>query len=241
MPRHEIVSHDEWLKCRLDLLVHEKEATKSLEDLARKRRQMPWERVEQEYLFDTASGPRTLAELFEGRSQLIVYHFMFAPDWEQGCKSCSFWADNFNGTTVHLNQRDVTFTAISRAPLSKLLAYRDRMQWSFPWASSGGNAFNYDFHVSFTAEEVASGEVYYNYGVREIGTTDEQGISIFYRDPDTGAVYHTYSSHGRGIDIVNGAYQFLDMTPKGRDEDHFDFSMSWLRRHDQYPPQGETY
>lgn len=229
-----IVSHEDWLQARLELLREEKALTQRREALARKRQAMPWERVDAEYIFDTETGPKSLSELFEGRSQLVVYHFMFGPDWEQGCKSCSFWADNFSGISIHLNHRDVTFMAISRAPLSKLLAYRKRMGWDFAWASSGENRFNFDFHVSFTDAEVEAGQAYYNYGVREIGVSDEQGISVFYRDAATGHVYHTYSTHGRGIDAVNGAYQFLDLVPKGRDEDGLGFTMAWVRRHDQY-------
>jgi predicted dithiol-disulfide oxidoreductase (DUF899 family) len=192
---------------------------------------MPWERVEKSYKFEGSNGALSLADLFDGRSQLIVYHFMFGPDWEEGCKSCSFWADNFNG--IHLNHRDVTFTAVSRAPLANINAYKKRMGWSFPWVSSHGSDSNFDYHVSFTPEEIAAGKAYYNYAVRPITASDEQGISVFYKD-ETGEVFHTYSCHGRGIDMVNGAYHFLDLVPKGRDEDSFSFSMEWLRRHDQY-------
>jgi predicted dithiol-disulfide oxidoreductase (DUF899 family) len=166
-------------------------------------------------------------------SSLIVYHFMFAPDWKGGCKQCSFWADNFNGIPIHLNHRDVTLTAVSRATLAKINTYKKRMGWSFPWVSSHGSDFNFDYHVSFTPEEITAGKAYYNYEVRPISTSDEQGISVFYKD-ERGEVFHTYSCHGRGIDMVNGAYQFLDLMPKGRDEDGFGFSMEWLRRHDQY-------
>jgi predicted dithiol-disulfide oxidoreductase (DUF899 family) len=158
---------------------------------------------------------------------------MFAPDWEEGCKSCSFWADTFNGVPIHLNHRDVTFTAVSRAPLARIDAYRTRMGWSFPWVSSRGSDFSFDFHVSFAPEEVAGGTAYYNYEVQPIDVSDYPGISVFYKD-ERGEVFHTYSCHGRGIDMVNGAYQFLDLVPKGRDEDGFDFSMEWVRRHDQY-------
>ena len=194
---------------------------------------MPWERVEKPYRFEGPSGALSLVDLFDGRSQLIVYHFMLGPDWAEGCKSCSFWADNFNGIPVHLNHRDVTFTAVSRAPLAKISAYKKRMGWSFPWVSSHGSDFNFDYHVSFAPGEVAEGKAYYNYEVRPIGASDEQGISIFYKD-EGGEVFHTYSCHGRGIDMVNGAYHFLELVPKGRDEDGLEFSMEWVRRHDQY-------
>lgn len=233
MPDNKVVSHEEWLKARLELLAAEKELTRQGDALTRRRMAMPWERVEKPYRFEGPNGALSLADLFDGRSQLIVYHFMFGPDWEEGCKSCSFWADNFNGTPIHLNHRDVTFTAVSRAPFAKIDAYKKRMGWSFPWVSSHGSDFNFDYHVSFTPEEIAEGKAYYNYAVRPIGASDEQGISVFYKD-ERGEVFHTYSCHGRGIDMVNGAYQFLDRVPKGRDEDDFGWSMEWLRRHDQY-------
>jgi len=189
--------------------------------------------VEKPYLFEGPNGALSLADLFDGCSQLIVYHFMFGPDWEEGCKSCSFWADNFNGIPIHLNHRDVTLTAVSRAPFAKIDAYKKRMGWNFPWVSSYGSDFNFDYHVSFTPEEIAEDKAYYNYDVRAITASDEQGISVFSKN-ERGEVFHTYSCHGRGIDMMNGAYQFLDLVPKGRDEDSFSFSMEWLRRHDQY-------
>jgi predicted dithiol-disulfide oxidoreductase (DUF899 family) len=194
---------------------------------------MPWKRVEKSYQFEGPRGALSVADLFDGRSQLIVYHFMFAPDWKEGCKQCSFWADNFNGIPIHLNHRDVTLTAVSRAPLAKINAYKKCMGRSFPWVSSHGSDFNFDCHVSFTPEEIAEGKAYYNYGVRPNTVSDEQGISVFYKN-ERGDVFHTYSCYARGIDMVNGAYQFLDLVPKGRDEDRFKFSMEWLRRHDQY-------
>jgi len=194
---------------------------------------MPWERVEKSYQFERSNGSLSLADLFDGRSQLIVYHFMFGPDWEEGCKSCSFWADNFNGIPIHLNHRDVTFTAISRAPFAKIDAYKKRMGWSFPWVSSYGSDFNFDYHVSFTPEQITEGKAYYNYAVRPIDVSDEQGVSVFYKNEE-GEVFHTYSCHGRGIDMLNGAYQYLDLVPKGRDEHGLEFSMEWVRRHDQY-------
>jgi predicted dithiol-disulfide oxidoreductase (DUF899 family) len=177
--RNQIVSHEEWMKARLELLAAEKEFTRQRDALRRRRMSMPWERVEKSYQFEGPDGAVSLADLFGGRSQLVIYHFMFGPDWEEGCKSCSFWADNFNGIPIHLNHRDVTFTAISRAPLSKIDAYKKRMGWSFLWVSSYGNDFNFDYHVSFTPEEIAKGKAYYNYEVRPVSASDEQGISVF--------------------------------------------------------------
>jgi predicted dithiol-disulfide oxidoreductase (DUF899 family) len=230
--RNQVVSHEQWLKARLELLAAEKEFTRQRDALTRRRMAMPWERVEKSYRFEGPNGALSLADLFDGRSQLIVYHFMLGPDWEEGCKSCSFWADSFDGIPIHLNHRDVTFTAISRAPLAKIEAYRQRMGWSFPWVSSYGSDFNYDFHVSFTEEQLAAGKVDYNYHLVE-GDEELPGISVFYKN-ERGEVFHTYSCYERGIDMVNGAYQFLDLAPKGRDEDGLEFSMEWVRRHDQY-------
>jgi predicted dithiol-disulfide oxidoreductase (DUF899 family) len=230
--RNQVVLHEEWLKARLELLAAEKELTRQRDALTRRRMAMPWERVQQSYRFEGPKGALSLADLFDGRSQLIVYHFMLGPDREEGCKSCSFWADSFDGIPIHLNHRDVTFTAISRAPLAQIEAYKQRMGWSFPWVSSYGSDFNYDFHVSFTAEQLAAGKVDYNYHPVE-GEEELPGISVFYKN-QRGEVFHTYSCYARGIDMVNGAYQFLDLAPKGRDEDGLDFSMEWVRRHDQY-------
>jgi predicted dithiol-disulfide oxidoreductase (DUF899 family) len=230
--RNQVVSHEAWLKARLELLAAEKELTRQRDALTRRRMAMPWERVGKSYQFEGPNGALSLADLFDRRSQLIVYHFMLGPDWEEGCKSCSFWADNFDGIPIHLNHRDVTFTAVSRAPLAKIEAYRKRMGWSFPWVSSYGSDFNYDFHVSFTEEQLAAGKVDYNYHPVE-GFEELPGISVFYKN-ERGEVFHTYSCYERGIDMVNGAYQFLDLAPKGRDEDGLDDSMAWVRRHDQY-------
>ena len=229
---NQVVSREEWLKARLELLTAEKELTRQRDALTRRRMAMPWERVEKSYQFEGPNGAVCLADLFDGRSQLIVYHFMLGPDWDEGCKSCSFWADNFDGVPIHLHHRDVTLTAISRAPWAKIEAYRKRMGWSFPWVSSYGSDFNYDFHVSFTEEQLAAGKVDYNYGMIE-GYEELPGVSVFYKN-DKGEVFHTYSCYARGIDAVNGAYQFLDLVPKGRDEDGLEFSMEWVRRHDQY-------
>ena len=228
-----VVSHEDWLKARLDLLEAEKELTRHREVLTSLRMAMPWERVEKDYRFEGPSGPVSLAELFDGRSQLIVYHFMFGPNWEEGCKSCSFWADNFNGIPIHLNHRDVTFTAISRAPLPKIEAYKQRMGWSFPWVSSFGSDFNFDYQAAVTPDVLAEGVAYYNYGTRPNRSSDMVGISVFAKDA-AGEVYHTYSCYSRGVEMVNGAYHFLDLVPKGRDEGEFAAAQAWVRRHDQY-------
>jgi predicted dithiol-disulfide oxidoreductase (DUF899 family) len=229
---HRIVSHEDWLKARLDLLAAEKEFTRQRDALTRRRQEMPWERVDKPYRFEGPNGALSLADLFGQRSQLVMYHFMFDPEWKEGCKSCSFWADNFNGIPFHLANRDVAFTAVSRAPFAKIGAYKQRMGWSFPWVSSHGSDFNFDFHVSFTPEELAAGRAYLNYAVGPIDVSEYPGISVFARDAQ-GAVFHTYSCYTRGIDMVNGAYQFLDLVPKGRDEGGFGFPMAWVRRHDQ--------
>jgi predicted dithiol-disulfide oxidoreductase (DUF899 family) len=231
--QNRIVSEEEWLQARQELLAAEKALTRQRDALARRRMAMPWRRVEKPYRFEGPTGELSLTDLFDGRSQLIVYHFMFAPDWDEGCKSCSFWADNFDGIPIHLGHRDVTLTAVSRARFAKLDAYRKRMGWSFPFVSSHDSDFNFDFHVSFTSEEMSAGKAYYNYAVRPIDVSDEQGISVFFKN-EPGEVFHTYSCYGRGIDIVNGAYQFLDLVPKGRNEDASSFPMQWVRRHDQY-------
>ncbi|WP_026871289.1 DUF899 domain-containing protein [Inquilinus limosus] len=230
---NKVVSHEEWLKARLDLLAAEKEFTRQLDALTRRRQAMPWERVEKPYRFEGPNGTLSLADLFDGRSQLIIYHFMLGPDWEEGCKSCSFWADNFNGIPIHLNHRDVTFTAVSRAPLAKIEAYKARMGWSFPWVSSFGSDFNFDYQVSFTPEQIAEGKALYNYEIRPNKISEQVGISVFYQNR-SGEVFHTYSCYQRGVEMVNGAYHFLDLVPKGRDEDGLNFTMEWVRRHDQY-------
>lgn len=228
-----VVSHEEWLKARLELLADEKEFTRRRDALTRRRMAMPWERVEKRYVFDALEGPRTLAELFEGRRQLLVQHFMLGPGWEQGCPSCSFMADHTDGMNVHLAHRDVTFVAVSRAPLAEIERFRRRMGWRFKWMSSHGSDFNRDFGVSFTPEEVAKGEVHYNYGKWPFPHEELPGISVFSRD-DAGEVFHTYSTYGRGVEVMMGAYNLLDLTPKGRDEDHLSFTMEWVRHHDRY-------
>lgn len=233
MENHPVASHLEWVEARKRLLAKEKEFTRLRDELSRERRALPWERVEKNYVFDGSEGKKTLAQLFDGRHQLIVYHFMFAPDWQEGCQSCSFWADNFNGIPVHLRQRDVNFVAVSRAPIAKLEVFKKRMGWSFPWYSSGDGDFNFDYHVSFRPEELARGAVAYNYRQQKTGMTDLVGISVFYRDDD-GRIFHTYSTFSRGVDMLNGAYHYLDLVPKGRDEDGLSYTQAWVRHHDRY-------
>ena len=231
---HNTVTRDEWLDARLDLLKAEKELTRLNDDLARRRRELPWVRIDKEYRFDTEDGEATLADLFRGRSQLIVYHFMYAPHWDEGCASCSGVADGFDETHLHFQNHDVAFTAVSRAPLEKLLAYRDRMRWSFPWASSTRSDFNFDFNVSFTEDSVATGQSY-NYRTLEGWQIDPAnlpyeapGMSAFALDD--GVVYHTYSAYSRGVDALWNMWQWLDRAPLGRNEG----DQSWFRRHDQY-------
>jgi len=231
--QNQVVSLQEWVAARLELLAAEKEFTRQRDALTRRRMAMPWIRVEKPYRFEGPQGPLSLSELFDGRSQLIVYHFMLGPDWDEGCTSCSFWADNFNGIPIHLAHRDVTFTAVSRAPLPKIEAYRQRLRWSFPWVSSNGTDFNFDYQVSFTPEQIAAGEAPYNYGARSSTVSEQVGISVFFRN-DRDEMFHTYSCYGRGVDMLNGAYHYLDLVPKGRDEGDLGFTMEWLRRHDQY-------
>ena len=230
--QHEVVSHDEWTEARKALLAREKEFSRQREALAAQRRDLPWEEVTEDYVFDGPDGKLTLPDLFAGCSQLVVYHFMFPPEWDAGCPHCSFWADSFNGAPVHLRARDVSLAAISRAPIGKIAAYKQRMGWSFPWVSAGETDFNHDFGVAFTPEQVASHARVYNYG-SEPGFEDREGISVFARD-EQGRVFHTYSTYARGIDAVNGAYQFLDLTPRGRDEPTGGDPQFWVRRHDEY-------
>jgi predicted dithiol-disulfide oxidoreductase (DUF899 family) len=228
-----IVSREEWLVARKQHLIKEKEFTRLRDELSRERQELPWVGVEKNYVFDTPGGTQTLSDLFQGRSQLVVYHFMFGPDWGEGCKSCSFWADNFNGVIAHLNHRDVTMVAVSKAPLDKLQAFRKRMGWEFKWVSSFGNDFNNDFHVSFTPEELSKGAVYYNYDMTKFPSDEAPGISVFYKDAK-GQIFHTYSCYARGLDMLNVAYHYLDLVPKGRDEEQLRFTMEWVRHHDKY-------
>lgn len=228
-----IVSRDAWLEARKILLQEEKDFTRLRDQLSRKRRQLPWLKVDTDYVFEDLNGKLSLGDLFEDKSQLIIYHFMYGPDWEEGCPSCSFWADNFNGIDIHLRHRDVNMVVVSRANLAQLQAYRKRMGWDFRWVSSLGNNFNYDYHVSFSAAEMKKAEMFYNFKLVNFPADEAPGISIFYRDPE-GQVFHTYSCYARGLDMLNGAYHYLDLLPKGRDEDDLDFTMAWLRRRDEY-------
>lgn len=233
--QHRVVSREEWLAARKALLDKEKAFTRLRDDLSRQRRELPWVKVEKPYVFEGPDGRKTLADLFENRSQLVVYHFMFNPGWDQGCPHCSFWADNFNPIPVHLNHRDVTFVAVSRAPLAKIEPFRKRMGWTFKWVSSFGNDFNYDYGVSFRPGDLESGPVIYNYTKTTMPPTmeDREGVSAFYKDED-GAVFHTYSAYARGIDMLNTAYNYLDLVAKGRDEDNLEFTQAWVRYHDRY-------
>jgi predicted dithiol-disulfide oxidoreductase (DUF899 family) len=235
MQPHKIVSQEEWLVARKAHLAKEKELTRLRDQLSTERRDLPWVKVEKRYVFDGPDGQETLADLFGGRSQLLVYHFMFGPDWEQGCPSCSYLADHIDGANLHLPQRDVTLLAVSRAPLTQLEAFKERMSWRFKWVSSYANDFNRDFHVSFTKEELANGKVDYNYGMVE-GYDELPGLSAFYKD-ENGAVFHTYSTYARGLDILIGAYNYLDLAPKGRDEAALPWTMAWVRHHDRYEDQ----
>jgi predicted dithiol-disulfide oxidoreductase (DUF899 family) len=232
MQPHKIVSAQEWLAARKELLAKEKELTRARDQLSAERRALPWVKVEKTYLFDTPNGRRSLAELFNGKSQLLVYHFMLGPGWKEGCPSCSFLADHFDGMLPHLAARDVTFTAISRASLTEIEAYKRRIGWRFPWASSSANDFNFDYHVSFPSDQTGS-EVDYNYEMQDVGSDEMPGLSAFYRDA-AGGIFHTYSAYARGLDSLVGTYNFLDVAPKGRDEDHLPWSMAWVRRHDEY-------
>jgi predicted dithiol-disulfide oxidoreductase (DUF899 family) len=234
---HNIVSQEDWIAARKELLKKEKEATRLGDQLAAERRKLPWVAVEKNYVFDTPGGKVTLADLFAGRSQLVIQHFMFGPDWEEGCPSCSFMADHTDCMLPHLAARDVTMIAVSRAPLGKIEAFKKRLGWRFNWVSSYGSDFNADFHVSFTEEELARGTVNYNYMEQEFPSAEAPGLSVFYKSP-AGNVFHTYSTYGRGVDVLMGTYRILDMAPKGRDEDHLDFSMAWVRYHDRYDTNG---
>jgi predicted dithiol-disulfide oxidoreductase (DUF899 family) len=231
--QHQVVSQEEWLASRKALLSKEKEFTRLRDQLSAERRELPWVKVDKEYVFDGPDGKETLADLFDGRSQLIVYHFMFGPGWEQGCPSCSYVSDHIDGANWHLPHRDVTLLAVSRAPLPQIEAFKRRMGWGFKWVSSFGNDFNHDYHVSFTPDEMARGEVYYNYGMEEFPSEEAPGVSVFYKNPG-GAVFHTYSAYARGLDLLVGAYNYLDLAPKGRDEADLPWTMAWVRHHDRY-------
>ena len=229
--KHPVVSHEEWLAARTAFLAKEKEFTRQLEELNQQRREQPWEVVEKEYVFEGPEGMLTLADLFDGKSQLIVYHFMFHPNSQAGCPHCSLRADGFNGIGTHLNQRDVNLVVVSRGPSAKLEEYKKRMGWSFKWVSSGNSDFNYDYCVSFTPEEAAEKRAFYNYKLQDPKASEREGHSIFYKD-QSGKVFHTYSCYDRGNDKLNIHYAYLDLVPKGRDEGGR--GPYWVRRHDEY-------
>jgi predicted dithiol-disulfide oxidoreductase (DUF899 family) len=235
MQPHQIVSRQEWIEARKAHLAHEKELTRARERLSEERRALPWVKVDKPYLFDAADGRKTLADLFKGKNQLVVQHFMFAPDWNEGCKSCSFWADGFERMIPHLAARDTTLVAVSRAPLPKLLAFRNRMGWTFDWVSSAASDFNYDYAVSFTPDDLKSGNRIYNFGTADFSIEEAPGISVFYRN-EAGDIFHTYSCFSRGLDMMNAAYHYLDLTPLGRHEEGLPYPMDWVRLRDQYQP-----
>ena len=233
MTHHQIVSRDEWIAARKELLQKEKDFTHLRDRLNADRRALPWVKVEKEYLFDTPNGRQSLGDLFDGRSQLVTKHFMFGPDWTDACVGCSFEMDHIEGALVHLEHHDVSYVVVSRAPLAKLEAYRQRMGWRFRWVSSYGSDFNYDFHVSFTPEQVASGKAYYNYELRDVGIDELSGRSVFCRD-EAGDIFHTYSSYARGGELFLGSYAVLDITPNGRNETINGNLTDWVRHHDRY-------
>ena len=233
MVPHKVVSRDEWIAARKAYLAEEKAFTRARDALSKKRRELPWLKVDRNYLFDGPNGKQSLAGLFGGNSQLIVYHFMLGPGWEAGCPSCSLLADHFDGAVVHLAQRDVTFAVVSRAPLAEIEKFKRRMGWHFTWVSSFGSDFNFDYQVSATPEEKTSRKVLYNYEMTEFPSDERPGASVFFKNA-AGEVFHTYSTYGRGLDILIGAYNFLDLAPKGRDEAGLEWSMAWVRHHDRY-------
>lgn len=233
MTTHRVLPREQWIEARRKHLAREKEFTRLRDELSRERRDLPWVKVDKTYVFDGPSGRESLGDLFDGRSQLIVQHFMFDPSWDEGCKSCSFWVDNFDGIVVHLNHRDVSFALVSRAPIATLEAYRRRMGWHIKWVSSFHTDFNRDYHITFTPEELEKGQAYYNYAAGPFPVAEGPGISVFHKDAD-GTLYHTYSCYARGLDMLNGAYHLLDLVPKGRDEAGLSYTMEWLRHHDRY-------
>jgi predicted dithiol-disulfide oxidoreductase (DUF899 family) len=232
---HAVVSNERWIAARKTLLAHEKELMRLHDQIARERRALPWERIEKDYLFDTPAGRRPLADLFEGRRQLLVQHFMFGPGWAQGCPSCSYMADHTDGMNVHLAQRDITMVAVSRATLAEIERFRQRMGWRFKWVSSYGSDFNHDFGVSFKPEERVRGEVAYNYHMTPFPADEAPGVSVFYKG-DAGEIFHTYSTYGRGVEVMMGAYPMMDLTPQGRGERDVPNKMEWVRHHDRYDP-----
>lgn len=235
MQQHKIVSRDEWIAARKALMTREKELTRACEALSQERRELPWVKVDKDYVFDGPDGKVTLGDLFKGRPQLVVQHVMFAPEWDAACKSCSFWVDGFDRMVPHLAARDTTMVAISLAPLAKLEAFKQRMGWTFDWVSSGANDFNYDYGVSFTQGQIDAGDAKYNYGTTPLYGPELPGISVFFRD-EKGSVFHTYSTFARGLDMMNAAYHYLDLTPLGRHEEGLPYPMDWVRLRDQYQP-----
>jgi predicted dithiol-disulfide oxidoreductase (DUF899 family) len=233
MQPHKIVAHDPWIAARKAYLAEEKAFSRARDALAQKRRELPWEKVEKKYVFDSLGGKETLPDLFAGKSQLIIYHFMLGPDWEAGCPSCSLLADHFDGSVVHLSQRDVSFVVVSRAPLPQIEKFKTRMGWHFRWVSSFGTDFNHDFQVSASPEEKDSGTALYNYEMTTFPSEERPGASVFFKN-EAGEVFHTYSTYGRGLDILIGAYNILDLAPKGRDEEGLSYGMAWVRHHDRY-------
>ena len=233
MKQSKVVPAAEWVAARKELLKKEKEFSRLRDEITRQRQALPWEKVEKKYVFDGPKGKETLADLFGGRSQLIVYHFMFGPDWQEGCPSCSFISDHIDGSVVHLAARDVRLAVVSRAPLAQIEAFKKRMGWKFHWVSSNATDFNFDYQVSATKEEKEKGEAYYNYGMQKFPSDERPGTSVFYKD-GAGNIFHTYSSYARGLDILIGAYNWLDLTPKGRDEAELKHGMAWVRHHDKY-------
>ena len=238
IPKPEIVSREEWVAVRKNLLKKEKELTRLRDELSAERRDLSWVKVEKNYVFDGPDGKEMLSDLFDGRSQLFVKHFMFGPGWKEGCVGCSFEVDHIEGALVHLEHHDVTFVAVSRAPLAEIEAFKKRMGWRFKWVSSYGSDFNHDYHVSFTKEEIAKGQVYYNYRMIEASIEELSGISVFYKD-EAGDIFHTYSSYARGAEELLGTYMVLDLTPKGRNETGPNYDLTdWVRHHDRYDDEG---
>jgi predicted dithiol-disulfide oxidoreductase (DUF899 family) len=236
--RPKVVSREEWLSARTELLAREKQLTRQRDEVDRQRRELPWVRVEKNYVFASPNGQQTLSDLFEGRSQLIVSHFMFGPGWKEGCVGCSFRSDHVDGTLSHLEHHDVSFVTISRAPFQEIESFKKRMGWRFRWLSSFSSDFNYDYHVSFDKDEIVTGKVYYNYGSRELVSEELSGLSVFFKD-ETGQIFHTYSTYGRGDEVVDTTYMYLDLTPKGRDETGPNHNLGdWVRHHDKYDVAG---
>jgi predicted dithiol-disulfide oxidoreductase (DUF899 family) len=231
--QHKVVPHAEWISARKELLSKEKEFTRLRDELSRQRRELPWEKVEKKYVFEGPNGKGTLGDLFGGCSQLIVYHFMLGPEWKEGCPSCSFLADHFGGSIVHLAARDVAFAVVSRAPLPEIEAFKKRMDWQFKWVSSFGTDFNFDFQVSAMKDEIGKGEVYYNYELTDFPSEERPGASVFHKN-ENGQLFHTYSTYGRGLDLFIGAYNWIDITPTGRNEEGLSHPMAWVRHHDRY-------